>query len=81
MNQPSAAGIVAEVAMIGGGALVKCGTAGLTINKQVTCDTDGSGILPDAAGQRILAVALKTGSVGDVIGCALTLAETNAAEA
>ena len=75
MNAPSS-GTAAEVAMIGGGALIEL--AGTIVrNAKITTNGDGEAIEPDAAGQIISAMVLESGVDGDVVGCNLTIGESH----
>jgi len=79
MNNPESAK-VAEVALVGGGALVVAGES-ITLNKQITSNTSGQAIHPDAAGQRIMGIALASADSGDIFPVLLVAGETYAAEA
>lgn len=77
MNAPLA-GDFAEVAMAGGGAKLKIGTGGCSLMDNLISATDGSGIIGDAAGQRVGAQALNTAVVGDVISVDVVSYESQA---
>ena len=80
MNAPSAAGQIAEVAIFGGGALLKLGGT-VTAMQQITPNASSVGIIPDAAGQALMAQALDDGVSGDKIAVNITFGEAHAAEA
>ena len=72
---------VAEVFMLGGGALVECAET-IALNEQITTDANGKAINPDSSGQAVLGIALEAGDSGDVISVMLNSGgETFAAEA
>ena len=79
MNAPDAAGKIAEVAIPGGGALLKLGGT-VSAMEQIITSASATGIVPDAAGQAIMAQALDDGVLGDVIAVNVVFAESYNAE-
>lgn len=76
----TAAGDTVEVALPGGGGLLKVNET-ITAGNYLASTTSGLGELADAAGEHVGAVAQEDGVQNDVIDVEVTSFETNAADA
>ena len=78
MNAPES-GDRTEVAVMGGALVLAAET--IARGEQITSNSSGQAINPDAAGQRLNGVAMESADSGDIFPILLTIGESHAAEA
>lgn len=81
MNAPKAAGERAEVALPGGGALLKLGTGGTNLMEFLKPTTNGVGIKGSADNDMCYALAMDSGVSGDIIAVEVVTMLIGAGEA
>lgn len=77
MSAATAAEDVIEVAVVGGGCKVKLGE-NVSFGDMLVSHTDGTLVIKNSAGDRIVAMAMEDGSSGDVICAQVVIGEAQA---
>ena len=79
MNKPSAAGQAAEVAIVGGGALLKL-AGSVTAMKYLCTDANGKGLVASSAGDHVGAFAMDDGVSGDLMAVEVVCMEAQGSD-